>query len=100
MQASSVSKRAIKNKTLSFLSALNKQEYNEECLKRFREATNMTDGVSALACIVNNDCSEREIGLVEFAEKWKEDNLVMLKWMSLQVLVFWHVVFVRWSKEL
>lgn len=86
MDEEGVNKRSIRNRALAYLSSLNQPEYNQECLKRFREATNMTDSVSAVACLANNDCPERQTAADEFAAKWKDDQLVMLKWLSIQVI--------------
>ena len=115
--------RAIKNKALSYLSALKDPQVTADLLQRTRSATNMTDQISALACLVDSEsessthvlaasfrlfhvdiCSncagfgsegkndlvalagpEREIALAEFYEQWKDDGLVMLKWIALQV---------------
>ncbi len=33
---------------------------------------------------------ERETALAEFYEQWKDDGLVMLKWIALQVETFAH----------
>lgn len=84
-----VNKRGLKNRAMAYLSTLNKPEYNKECLKRFREATNMTDSVSAVACLASNVCPEREIAIDEFGAKWKDDKLVMLKWLSIQVILWY-----------
>ncbi|KAK9918305.1 hypothetical protein WJX75_003036 [Coccomyxa subellipsoidea] len=76
--------RAIKNKALSYLSALKDPQVTADLLQRTRSATNMTDQISALACLVDSESPEREIALAEFYEQWKDDGLVMLKWIALQ----------------
>ncbi|GMH38910.1 hypothetical protein BSKO_06808 [Bryopsis sp. KO-2023] len=82
----SVGKRALKNRALAYLSSLNKPKYNEECLKRCREATNMTDAIAALGALSSVPCDERKTALEEFGEKWKDDKLVLLKWLSVQCM--------------
>lgn len=52
---------------------------------RFRESTNMTDMVAALAALIDHDCPERGTALEEFYTKWENEPLVVLKWLSLQV---------------
>lgn len=79
-------RRAIKNRVLSFLTSLETDKYKNECLRRFREATNMTDVIGALTAMNDIKCPERELALEEFYEKWKEDSLVTLKWLSLQAV--------------
>ena len=44
-------KRALKNKSLSFLSALKDDAVTQQLLQRFREASCMTDQTAALACL-------------------------------------------------
>ncbi|EIE24754.1 aminopeptidase N, partial [Coccomyxa subellipsoidea C-169] len=76
--------RAIKNKALSYLSTLKDPSVTADLLQRTRSATNMTDQISALACLVDSESQERETALAEFYEQWKDDGLVMLKWIALQ----------------
>lgn len=59
-----------------------------ECKKRFYGATNMTDQISALSYLVEIACPEREAALADFFKQWKEDPLVILKWIGLQVSAF------------
>lgn len=47
--------RAIKNKALSYLSALKDPKVTADLLQRMRSATNMTDQISALACLVDSE---------------------------------------------
>ncbi len=47
--------RAIKNKALSYLSALKDAKVTADLLQRTRSATNMTDQISALACLVDSE---------------------------------------------
>jgi aminopeptidase N len=46
----------------------------------------MTDTVTALATLANTDCPEREGALASFHEKWKDDPLVLDKWLSIQAM--------------
>lgn len=92
----SAARRAIKNKALSFLAALHSERagadadaaaaFRAELLKRARDATNMTDRVAALACLVDSPrgTPEREAALSEFLEDNKDEPLVLLKWLALQ----------------
>ena len=51
-------------------------------------ASNMTDAIAALACVVDAPPSNaaRTEALSRFAEKWAAEPLVLLKWMSLQAM--------------
>lgn len=92
----SAARRAIKNKALSFLAALHSERagadaseaatFRAELLKRARDASNMTDRVAALACLVDSPrgTPEREAALAEFHDDNREEPLVLLKWLALQ----------------
>ncbi len=47
-------KRALKNKSLSYLSALKDAKVTADLLRRARGATNMTDQIAALACLADS----------------------------------------------
>lgn len=55
-----------------------------DVLKRFKAADNMTDQVASLAALTSRDCPERKEALSLFYEQWKEDPLIMNKWLGLQ----------------
>jgi len=82
--AASSARRSLKNKCLGYLSALEDPEITQDVLNRFREATNMTDQIAALACLADHDCEERGTALAEFYEQWKHEPLVVLKWITMQ----------------
>lgn len=80
-----MSRRAWKNVSLAYLTKTKKKEYLEQCLHRFRQATNMTDSVAAITSLNNIECEERTIALDEFYAKWKDEFLVVNKWLIIQV---------------
>ena len=47
--------RALKNRALSYLSALRDPAVTQDLLARTRAATNMTDQISALACLADSE---------------------------------------------
>ena len=79
-----VAKRAYKNKALAMLCATGEAEYRADALLRFRAANNMTDSTAAIAAVIHTDCEERGTMLAEFYERWKDEPLVVLKWLSMQ----------------
>jgi hypothetical protein len=83
----SVAKRAYKNKALALLCATGEEHVRSDVLKRFREANNMTDSTAAIGALLDTDCEERTQMLAEFYERWKGDPLVVLKWLTMQVLL-------------
>jgi aminopeptidase N len=46
----------------------------------------MTDALAALTALANNDCPERKPALDEFYTRWKEEPLVVDKWLAVEAL--------------
>ncbi len=84
IDSSSVGKRSLRNTCLAYLVALETQDVIDLALAQFKAAKNMTDVMAALAGLVNINCVERDEALAEFYEKWKNDPLVVDKWLVLQ----------------
>ncbi|MDA1116530.1 MAG: aminopeptidase N [Proteobacteria bacterium] len=74
-------KRALKNLCLGYLTELGLSALADE---QFRRADNMTDAMAALACLANADCREREPALQSFHDQWKDEPLVVDKWLAVQ----------------
>ena len=49
---------------------------------QFERADNMTDAMAALTALANSDCPEREPALTAFYAKWKDEPLVVDKWLA------------------
>ena len=79
--AVSAGKRALKNLCLGYLSEIGASTL---CYEQFRTADNMTDGMAALTCLANVECPERQPALDAFYEKWKDEPLVVDKWLAVQ----------------
>jgi aminopeptidase N len=82
----SVGRRSLKNICLTYLMELDEPGIRKLCMEQFRTAGNMTDMIVGLANLSNTDCAERPDALASFYETWKDDPLVMDKWLSLQAL--------------
>lgn len=78
----SVFKRALKNKILFYLGAV--QGYEEIISKQYYESSLMTDVESALTVACTYQHSSYLELLSDFYNKWKHDNLVMNKWLTIQ----------------
>nr|PNR47635.1 hypothetical protein PHYPA_012108 [Physcomitrium patens] len=78
--------RALKNVALGYLAMLNEPEIIDLAVNENKNATNMTDQVSALAAICQNSGDARSKALAEFYEQWKDETLVMNKWLALQAM--------------
>lgn len=44
----------------------------------------MTDTMAALSILANHDCTERVQALAAFYERWKDEALIVDKWLSVQ----------------
>ena len=79
--AVSAGKRALRNLCLGYL-----VEIGESALAyaQFRTADNMTDAMAALTALANVDCPERQPALDAFYTKWKNEPLVVDKWLAVQ----------------
>jgi len=82
--AASAGKRALRNTALALLMELDEPEARALCMKQFEEADNMTDALAALTMLANCDCPEREWALDAFYAKWKDEPLVVDKWLGVQ----------------
>ena len=81
-----IGRRSLKNICLAYLAELEDEESRVLCMEQFKTGGNMTDVVTALANLANIDCPERNEALAAFYEKWKDDPLVMDKWLSIQAM--------------
>jgi len=84
LQQSAVGRRSLKIKCLSYLMELEDESIEKLCLKQYESGNNMTDVVSALFILVNSRCESRQQALQDFYTKWKQDPLVVDKWLSIQ----------------
>ncbi|HYG56275.1 MAG TPA: aminopeptidase N [Burkholderiales bacterium] len=79
----SAGRRALKNLCLNLLGELG------DCAlvyEQYRGADNMTDAMAALGTLANIDCRERRIALEDFYARWKDEPLVVDKWLSVQAM--------------
>ncbi|HEX7052740.1 MAG TPA: aminopeptidase N [Burkholderiales bacterium] len=77
----SIGRRALRNLCLGYLGELGMSALAYE---QFRGADNMTDAMAALATLANLDCPERQPALDAFYERWKDEPLVVDKWLAVQ----------------
>lgn len=81
--AAECARRALKNRAVMYLASLKDDTISESIFKRFKEATNMTDEISALAALDIAGGKHRDEAFDLFFEKWKGEPLVLLKWFTL-----------------
>ena len=82
--AASAGRRALRNLCLGFLMELADDEARALCLAQYERADNMTESFAALSLLANCDCPERAPALERFYEKWRDESLVVDKWLAVQ----------------
>ncbi|TMG76603.1 MAG: aminopeptidase N [Betaproteobacteria bacterium] len=82
--AASAGKRALRNAALGYLMELDESGIRALCVEQFESASNMTDALAALGALANCDCPERARALDAFYSKWKDEPLVVDKWLAVQ----------------
>ena len=82
--AAAAGRRALRNLALSYLMELDDPEMRGLCLTHFEHADNMSEAGAALSMLANCDCHERQVALDAFYAKWKDEPLVVDKWLAVQ----------------
>lgn len=82
--AAAAARRAVRNMSEAILGSLPDPAVQQQLLRRFRDATNMTDRMAALSVLCDHDTPERAAALQEFYEAHKDKPLTMLKWLVTQ----------------
>ncbi len=82
--ARSAGKRALRATVLSYLAAADPKDGARRALAQYETAQNMTDAMAALLVLSRLDCPQRPKALSAFYERWRDDHLVIDKWLSLQ----------------
>lgn len=79
-----IGSRQLKNKCLSYL--LQSPKYLELALSQFDSSLNacMSDLLPAFRSIVNLDVPEKQDAISRFYDSWKDDALVVDKWLAVQ----------------
>ncbi|PHZ83412.1 aminopeptidase N [Paremcibacter congregatus] len=82
-----VADRRLKNVCLSYLMTQETPAVFTQSMAQFSNADNMTDEIAALSCMVNSAFSETRDAVESFYAKWRDDDLVLDKWFSVQAAV-------------
>ncbi len=99
LNAKDIGQRALKAVVLSRLNAADDREMVELAKKQFLTANNMTDELNALSILCSSSHEAREQALTIFYEKFKNDILVMQKWMAVQTAAS-HPDIIKITKDL
>jgi aminopeptidase N len=82
--AETVGRRRLKNTCLAYLSELDIDMVHRLGVRQFRETHTMTDRMAALSAIVNSHNPDKTVCLEEFYRQWRDEDLVVGKWFTLQ----------------
>src|SRR5262249_26736818 len=77
-------RRALRNAALGYLMELDEPATRALCTKQLEKADNMTDAFAALSRLANCNCPERAPALDAFYRRWKDEPLVVDKWLAVQ----------------
>lgn len=83
IESEDMAKRAIKNRALRVLSALESEDVVLLAKKQYDESLTMTDRVVALDILENTHAEFAQITLSDFYSKYKDETLVMNKYFSI-----------------
>jgi aminopeptidase N len=86
--AASAGRRALKNAALAYLAELADEDagLRRRIHDQYAKADNMTDRAAALRLLVDIAGPEREAALVDFYERFRDDALVLDKWLMMQAV--------------
>jgi len=82
--AASAGERSLRAMALSYLVAADPVKGAKRAFAQYSSAGNMTDIMAALSVLATAECPERTTALADFYERWKDDHLVVDKWLALQ----------------
>jgi len=79
-----IGRRALRNVCLGTLMELGSGDIRALCYEQYAQSDNMTESFAALSLLANCDCLERDKALDSFYGKWKDEPLVVDKWLAVQ----------------
>tara|TARA_B110000858_G_scaffold196728_1_gene256233 strand:+ start:8042 stop:10735 length:2694 start_codon:yes stop_codon:yes gene_type:complete len=88
--AESIARRSLKNLALSYLLRSDKEAALVLAQKQFAEASNMTDQLAGLRCLVNSGAEAavelKRTALDSFYQQWSHESLVVDQWFVVQAV--------------
>ena len=82
----SISRRMLKNACLALLAGLADQEVIDLCFAQLTNSDCMTDRFTALACLIDLQCPERDEAVEWAYQQWKSSPLLLNYWFTAQAL--------------
>ncbi len=86
LSGEAMAERALKNKALSYLVATDQAAYHALASHQYNIANNMTDRLAAFSALLHSNYPDRAALIDDFYESWKDQTLVIDKWLTLQAL--------------
>jgi aminopeptidase N len=83
-EGAQVGRRALRNACLGYLAEADESAVLPRLMTQFEQGGNMTDVGAALGILANLDRPERQAALDAFYARWKNEALVVDKWLSVQ----------------
>ena len=83
-EAASMGKRALRNLALSYLMELESVDIVALCYEQFDRSNNMTEQFAALTALSNSNTPQRTAALDLFYARWKDEPLIVDKWLAVQ----------------
>ncbi len=84
IDAASIGRRRLQRQVMDYLAAYDPNALAGYCWQQYDKADNMTDTIGALAAINDLPGDTREQLFADFEQRWRENHLVMDKWLRLQ----------------
>jgi aminopeptidase N len=81
-----VGKRHLKNMALGILRYIEGPDVKKAILDQLKSANNMTDEATGLKLVARLNCAETKACLESFYKKWRQDDLVIDTWFSIQAI--------------
>lgn len=78
--------RALRNVCLRYLTAADDEAAAQIAEKHYRSAGNMTDMIAGLAALARTGSPRRDKAFADFHDRFRDNPLVLDKWMSLQAM--------------
>jgi aminopeptidase N len=82
--AKAAGERSLRNAALRYLTAADDDKAAEIADRHYRTASNMTDMIAGLAALSRLNSNLREAAFAHFYDRFREDALVLDKWLALQ----------------
>lgn len=82
VDSENTARRSLRATVLGYIASLGDEKSVSLAQNAFDSATNLTDKMSGLGCLTLHDGPQRTAALESFYEEYKEETLVVLKWLS------------------